>query len=171
MQIELDKLVASLAEMLEGIKEDFTGRETWRYGSFEKAILEHGVSAPPKPRPPNIKRGVPTHCYYNCQQLVLKYQSLTYVEGYAVPQGFKFLMPINHAWVLDADGKVIDPTWEPFGICYLGIPMTTEWLKTVWDARYLKDPDGDITIFQGSYMDDFWIVKEGFPAGALTKIS
>jgi hypothetical protein len=43
---------------------------------------------------------------------------LQYAEGYAVT-GSK--NPVLHAWNVDAEGSVIDSTWEPVGSIYFGI--------------------------------------------------
>ena len=165
-----DQLKNHLEELSASMLEWFPQRKDWRYTGFEKAILEHGVFGKPKPRPRNVKRGLPKLCYYNCQQIVSYSTDFTYVEGYAVPQGFSFLTPINHAWLIDKEGNAIDPTWESVGLCYLGIPLQTTWLKTVWEFRRQKDSDCDITIFQGNYSDNFSIVKDGFPVGAIANI-
>ncbi|MEG3838816.1 hypothetical protein [Microcoleus sp. herbarium14] len=80
---------------------------TFRSG-FEQLVLEWGTMMQPKPLPKTIKRGQPRICYANCQRLVLKNRSLTYVEGYAMAQGVS--LPLHHAWLLDTDGCAIDPT-------------------------------------------------------------
>lgn len=171
-QNNLEKLTKKIAEMVDRVNEDFPERQIWEYGSFERVILEHGRNAEAKPRPENIKQGIPMRCYYNCQQLVLTNPNLTYIEGYAAPSQFESVVPISHAWVLDSkDGMIIDPTWEPFGLCYLGVAFSTAWLKLVWETRERKDCDYEVTIFQGNYLDDFWILKEGFPAGALVQLT
>ena len=43
---------------------------------------------------------------------------LQYVEGYAVIGGKN---PVLHAWNVDAEGSVIDSTWEPVGSAYFGV--------------------------------------------------
>lgn len=40
-----------------------------------------------------------------------------YCEGYAVAPG---LFPMEHAWIVDIDGKAIDPTWS-HGTDYFGV--------------------------------------------------
>lgn len=52
----------------------------------------------------------------------------TYCEGYAAPKGTGF--PLEHAWILDVDGRVIDPTWET-GTDYFGVPFNEMFLTTV----------------------------------------
>jgi hypothetical protein len=172
----LDKLKAFLGQMISITQQYVPAEQRWKYSCCDEMILKHGASANPKPLPENISKGMPRYCYYNCQQLVLTNNDLTYVEGYAIPENslpgdLSFLSPINHAWLLDRDAAIIDPTWEPFGLVYLGIPFSTAWLKSVWAAREEKEPDNAIiTIIQGNYMDDFFIAKEGFPSGAIIKV-
>jgi hypothetical protein len=55
---------------------------------------------------------------------------LEYVEGYALIGGKN---PVLHAWNVDAEGSVIDSTWEPVGSIYFGIvfpPSIVERAKT-----------------------------------------
>jgi hypothetical protein len=40
-------------------------------------------------------------------------EGLVYVEGYAVSDSND--IPLCHAWNLDADGFVVDRTWNPHG--------------------------------------------------------
>ncbi len=76
-------------------------------------------------------------------------------------------IPLQHAWLLDANGYVIDPTWEPSGSCYLGIPLATSWVKSIWNSRRQKGRTDELSILQGNYLEDFSIFKQGFPADAL----
>lgn len=144
-------------------------RTDWKYRGFEQLVLECGTIMEPKPLPKNVKPGQPRLCYANCQRLALKNRSLTYVEGYAMAQ--EVSLPLQHAWLLDTDGYAIDPTWETPGSCYLGIPLATAWIKSIWDSRKQKKRTEDLSIFQGNYLEQFSIFKQGFPADALAKIS
>jgi hypothetical protein len=141
------------------------GRTDWKYRGFEELVLECGRVMEPKPLPKNIKQGQPRVCYANCQRLILKNRSLTYVEGYAMAQGVS--IPLQHAWLLDTDGYVIDPTWEPSGCCYLGIAFRTAWVKSIWNSRKQKGRTDELSILQGNYLEDFSIFKQGLPADAL----
>ena len=140
-------------------------RTDWKYRGFEQLVLECGTMMELKPLPKTIKMGQPSFCYANCQRLVLKNRSLTYVEGYAMAQGVS--LPLHHAWLLDANGYVIDPTWEPFGCCYLGIPLATSWVKSIWNSRKQKGRPDELSILQGNHLEEFSIFKQGFPADAL----
>ena len=150
---------------LAAVMKKVPGRTDWKYRGFEELVLECGKVMEPKPLPKTIKRGQPRICYANCQRLVLKNRSLTYVEGYAMAQGVS--IPLHHAWLLDANGYVIDPTWEPFGCCYLGIPLATSWVKSIWHSRKQKGRPDELSILQGNHLEDFSIFKQGFPGDAL----
>ncbi|MCY7385812.1 MAG: hypothetical protein LH628_25255 [Microcoleus sp. CAN_BIN18] len=141
------------------------GKTDWKYRGFEELVLECGRVMEPKPLPKIIKQGQPRLCYANCKELALKNHNLTYVEGYAMAQGVS--IPLQHAWLLDTDGYVIEPTWEPPGCCYLGIPLATAWIKLIWNSRKQKKCTDELSILQGNYLEDFSIFKQGFPVDAL----
>ena len=54
-------------------------------------------------------------------------KDLTYVEGFVAIHG----VPIEHAWCVDANGVVVDPTIENVNqvVAYYGVPFKTEYLK------------------------------------------
>ena len=66
---------------------------------------------------------------------------LEYAEGCAVV-GSK--IPVLHAWNVDAEGYVIDTTWEPVGSIYFGIIL----------------PRSIVELAQTSVLDDF---ESGWP--------
>lgn len=150
---------------LAAVMKKVPGRTDWKYRSFEELVLECGRVMEPKPLPKTIKRGQPRLCYANSKQLALKNRNLTYVEGYAMAQGVS--IPLQHAWLLDTDGYVIDSTWEPSGCCYLGIAFRTAWVKSIWNSRKQKGRTDELSILQGNHLEDFSIFKQGFPADAL----
>jgi len=94
----------------------------------------------------------PGHCYGQCYgnaaTLVLykSRESLTYVEG------------IGHAWAIDKEGRVIDPSetddWV-FQQSYFGVPYRTKWLRKIVDqwGGFAEDmglwlPSLDILVFE-----------------------
>ncbi|MDF0556402.1 hypothetical protein [Kamptonema sp. UHCC 0994] len=135
-------------------------KETSKYSGFQELILDYGRFMEPKPLPKNIKRGQPRSCYYNCQQLALKHSNLTYVEGFAIAADVSF--PLAHAWLLSPDGYALDPTWETSGNCYLGIPFSTQWVKSVVKLRTQQGHADILSIFEGNYLEDFSLLKDGF---------
>ncbi len=76
------------------------------------------------------KRAPAKMCFQNATKLALSNSKYTYVEGYVDIS----IMPIEHAWVIDQQGNVIDNTLvykegpiNPVG--YFGIPVSTETLS------------------------------------------
>ena len=112
-------------------------------------VLAHGQAFLPRPLPGRYQRGVPKSCFMNAAHLALAHPTLTYCEGYAMG-----VLPVNHAWVCDYLGRVIEVTWKNPGAEYFGIPIRTNYLLTRlrvqktyglvdrWDERWpmLHDP-------------------------------
>jgi hypothetical protein len=95
-------------------------------------VLAHGVehkAAGYKGRRMEIKQ-----CFKNATQLVLDRDELTYAEGFAISGDMLrigMLFPVHHAWAVDAEGIVHDPTFKDaqHGV-YLGVPVDKEVLVT-----------------------------------------
>jgi hypothetical protein len=77
----------------------------------------------PQSLPPqySIYKGRPFKCHTNAIMLTLSCPELTYCEGYAKPT--IDVDPVEHAWCITADGKVVEPTWDKCGIAYWGISL------------------------------------------------
>jgi hypothetical protein len=138
-----------------------------QYAGFEELVLDCGTTMEAKPLPKNIKRGLPKCCYWNSQQLAFKRKSLIYVEGYALAEDVP--MAVAHAWLLTPEGYAIDPTWETPGICYLGVPFSTEWVKSVLKARKKRGRGDDLSIFECNYLEEYSLLKQGLPTDAYFK--
>jgi len=82
------------------------------------------------------ERGEVHGCFQNAFHLAFEDQSMTYVEGKLSCHG----VPIDHAWCIDRNGFVIDPTLEDAGqvMGYFGIPFRTEYVQKafVWNGYY-----------------------------------
>lgn len=94
-----------------------------------RLLAEHGRNWKPAPLPKDVRSGIKQGCFHNCATLALRWQRFIYCEGYACG-----VIPVLHAWLLDAQGNVIDPTWtggrnmaEP-GIDYFGVAIKTKYL-------------------------------------------
>lgn len=104
------------------------------YGRF---ILEHGREWQSQALPHGIRAGEMRRCYQNAQRLAFRSDRFTYVEGYACSGSLSIWLPVQHAWVVDAEGRVIDPTWrDPSRSAYFGIPFNTDYVRrTVAECR------------------------------------
>jgi hypothetical protein len=135
-----------------------------KYCCFEELVLDCGVAMVATSKPPKLKRGLPKSCYYNAQKIAFGGRGLTYVEGYALSADIS--MAISHAWLANDKGEAIDPTWEPPGVAYLGIPFSTDWVKA-----FLRDRnrENDLSILEGNYLEEFSLLKDGIPQQALAR--
>lgn len=74
------------------------------------AVFRHGKPFKPSvDRTPWLKRGKPRNCFNNATVYAAGRDDVFYAEGYAVSP--ELVMPVHHAWLVDPDGRVIDPTW------------------------------------------------------------
>lgn len=74
-------------------------------------LLAHGAWMEPQTLPMEYRSMPLGLCFKNAQQLAQR-RRLRYVEGMAVARLLRgSLFPMEHGWCLDADGRVIDPTW------------------------------------------------------------
>lgn len=72
-------------------------------------------------------------CFRNALELAIS-SDLIYCEGYA----FGAVIPVLHAWCLDLNGNVIDPTWES-GKEYVGVPFDTDYVVAFTDKYAVYD--------------------------------
>lgn len=104
--------------------------------SFAAFLLEHGRYYTPAPLPAGMRRGVVKQCYANSQKAVVRAVSagrkpLTYVEGFACSGGLSVALPMQHGWLADEDGNVVDPTWElPAQSAYFGVAFETDYVMS-----------------------------------------
>ena len=68
-------------------------------------VLEYGAEMR-ELAPRRGPRGVPNACCWTAYHLAARRKNLRYSEGFAVA-----LTPVEHAWCIDQEGRVIDPTW------------------------------------------------------------
>lgn len=101
--------------------------------TYVSLVQQWGRLWPAQALPEGYCRGTPQHCFANAFDLAVNHDELTYVEGYA-----QSAYLVNaHAWVVDPDGQVIDPTWnEPERRAYLGVAFSTDFLAEVVEQGY-----------------------------------
>lgn len=68
-------------------------------------------------------------CYENAYYLA-QTRGLYYVEGVAISRP-ELPLPLDHAWCVDHDGRVLDPTWE-HGSQYYGMAFDMEALQFIY---------------------------------------
>lgn len=78
--------------------------------SFRDALLEVGREFEGGSLPPSFKRMTPRMCFANAFILASGHAGLRYCEGYAMRRDLPLL--VHHAWVIDDENKVIEPTWD-----------------------------------------------------------
>jgi hypothetical protein len=67
------------------------------------------------------------HSFSNAALLAIDRHDLIYCEGEAIyPHGD---IELAHAWCIDQDGRVIDPTWNNQGLEYFGVPFDPAFLN------------------------------------------
>ena len=64
-------------------------------------------------------------CYVHAAKAAIRNREYTYVEGYAVGA----FIPVQHAWLVDKHGLVIETTWSQVGSGYFGVPFRTDYIR------------------------------------------
>lgn len=106
----------------------------------------------PQPLPSKYKRMTVKECFSNALHLALDDEDLTYVEGYAQSP----MIPTSHAWVIDRNGEVIDPTWDtPESNGYFGIAFDTEF------ALRLVDQQGYYGLLDNDWLNNNQMLTHG----------
>lgn len=101
-----------------------------RFFSMGEFVLAHGreFDATGNELPEGVRLGKMGYCFENAAKLATQQSAYTYCEGYAMG-----IIPVLHAWCVDANGDVVDPTWnrgprDRIGMHYFGIAFTTKYL-------------------------------------------
>jgi hypothetical protein len=89
--------------------------------SPEQALLAYGRDWNPSVVSPSwLVMGPKRNCFGNALAYAVDRGDVYYVEGYALDR--QLGMPMQHAWLVDDRGSVIDPTWDdPEENDYFGI--------------------------------------------------
>lgn len=79
----------------------------------QRFVLRNGRECIAQRKPAGIRHGMPKQCFKNSTHLLLSRRAVDgdwrYTEGYAATHHIGLL--VHHAWLTDAEGRVIDPTW------------------------------------------------------------
>lgn len=119
--------------------------------TIEGIVLQHGkpFTPPAAPRPKGIRKGADKQCYRNAYLLAFQ-MDWTYVEGFAIPDCVP--IPLQHAWVIDSQGNLIETTWDTPGIEYFGIPLEWDFIhKTLLDTKRYGVLDPMSKVFRQRY--------------------
>ena len=98
---------------------------------FARFMLDYGKDYALGPESFAGRRGEQGQCYMNASHLAFNSQfssrPLTYVEGQISVCG----VPIDHAWCVNADGIVIDPTLRSSADVgnFFGVPFHTDYVR------------------------------------------
>lgn len=133
------------------------------YACYEELVLATGRPMTAARLPAAAPRGRMGYCYSNTLALISAYPRLRYVEGYAMPWvGDRAGRPSLHAWAINSNGRVWDPTWpDPESSAYFGLEMS---LADV--ARYVNLDDDTFGVLATEHLIGSPLLKTGrlFPA-------
>lgn len=98
----------------------------------------------------------PQNCYSNALALAQEWEGLVYVEGYA----HLGLIPLQHAWVEDEEGRIIDPTWsgmkrDETEALYVGVKFDP---TLAWDLMLAS---GYSSVFESDWMQGNPVLRHG----------
>jgi hypothetical protein len=157
-----DKTLDGVMRQIDGFYQMNVSRRELKFKNGYDVVLKQGKFFTPSafPRPKGIKKGADKECYTNAGRLALDHGEYTYVEGFALASNLGGL-PFAHAWCVDQQGNVIDPTWETSGTSYYGVPFSTNFLReTILKTKHWglipEMPDKKYNPFEN-----------GFPEGAI----
>ena len=103
-----------------------------KYSCFEDFVLANGREFKIEPGPVKFRMGEARQCFMNSFHLsqIPREPSLIYCEGFAMG-----VIPLLHAWCVDSNGNVYDPTWNPIGTAYFGVPFDEKFVMKTALAR------------------------------------
>jgi hypothetical protein len=94
----------------------------------QEYVGREGIDCQAQALPSRFRPMTPQYCFANASKLMRR-KGLRYCEGYVWRTSFP--ITIHHAWVIDDQNRVIDPTLERPEECeYLGIVFTADDLRT-----------------------------------------
>lgn len=104
-------------------------------------LLAYGTAWSPRERPADVERGRRETGFADALALARSRPGLRYCEGFSLPRGYDEL-PNRHAWCVDADEQVVDPSpWadpgRPLRECYFGVAI-----PAAFATPYVEDGAG-----------------------------
>lgn len=111
-------------------------RQAFGPNVYNDFMIAHAREYPVGPHTFAGPRGEQHGCFMNATHLAISNPSLTYCEGKIAIHG----VPLDHAWCIDGDGVVVDPTVTDVGQVYgyFGVPLLTEYVRkaSMWNRIY-----------------------------------
>lgn len=133
----------------------FQEEEGRRFFDLYDLVLTLGEEFVGAPRPDWCEQMSMQQCYANCDELTWDAENLTYCEGWGWKKGI--LLPVCHAWLVNQDGEVIDPTWDdPEDAVYIGLRLPDE-VRLESNRR-----SGFNAVLDSDWMADGWFLREGY---------
>lgn len=127
------------------------------YGSHD-LLAQLGQEFTGRPLPDVVEPGEPQRCFGNAYRLARRITNLRYVEGVATRHGV-LAIPIAHAWCIDENDQVWDPTWTgrdgtTHGADYLGVVIPLEEVHAA-----LQRNEFHWSVFESDWRGDFEFLR------------
>ncbi len=136
MQIYSGDLVAIATLLKKYITDSANTEPGWGVAT---TLLSHGKFWRVSTQSGNARFSIPKACFANAQAEVIsprnhRQKQFYYVEGYACD--LELPIPLHHAWLVNSEGEVFDPTWSDAEQCvYFGMKFKTSYVQERFSAR------------------------------------
>jgi hypothetical protein len=128
--------------LMNGALIDRAGTEGWAYRTYQDLLLDLGTLRQQSyyvPDDPVFLLAEPQQCFYNAYNGCVELEGYTYVEGYAQTN----MLVVQHAWLEDPEGTIVDPTW----------------------ANHLTSDKDVIPTYYGIRFDNAFVIRRAFETG------
>ncbi len=151
------KNLKSYLENMTKMTKELKYKKQFPYSCFEEFVLVNGKEYK-NHNPVKVKYGRMKECFKNAFYLADRDEKYIYVEGFATTKHLG--LPLLHAWCVDKQGNVYDPTWRD-GDEYYGVPFRMEYVrKTILRKKtfgVIDDWKSGFPLMSGEHRD--WLHK------------